>query len=126
MLIGYLTTDATNLDLAERLARACKAELLLLSMREALQEDLIDAVVYDLDYLPAEMRQEVLALLLASRVPYPVAVHSYNLEKGQRLALRATGVLVARRLGRKAFLALCRKVHLGQRAVRGRPTPDLL
>ena len=126
MLIGYLTTDAVNLNLAERLAKTCKAELLMLSLREEVPEDFIDAVAYDLDYLPPEKREEVLAVLSAKRVPYPVVVHSYNLEKRQRLALRANGVLVARRLGRKAFLILCRKVHLGERAARGRPTPDLL
>ena len=42
MLIGYLTTDAANLDLAERLAKACKAELLLLSDREESPEGFLE------------------------------------------------------------------------------------
>jgi hypothetical protein len=114
MLIAYLTTDPVNQDLAQKLAQACKSQLLVPSLGQALPEDLIDAVAYDLDYLPPSQQQEVLSALGASRAPYPVAVHSYNLEREQRLALRKNGVLVARRLRMGLFKQLCRNAMPGQ------------
>jgi hypothetical protein len=114
VLIAYLTTDAVNQDLAQRLAAAHAAEVLLPRLGEPLSADSVDAIAYDLDFLPREQRRGVLSVLSAGRAPYPVAVHSYCLEAGQRRALRKTGVLVTRRLGRRMFEKLCHKALLRQ------------
>jgi hypothetical protein len=97
MRIAYLTIDQVNERLAGDLADACGVSLQSLEPRDPSPDGKYDAVLYDLDSLPASMRDKLLADLLARPAPYQVAVHSYNLEEWQTETLRANGVAVYRR-----------------------------
>src|SRR6516165_4663901 len=100
MRIAYLTTDEVNRAWAEELADRT-AHTLTLSLGPPDQQ--VDAVVYDLDYLPIDVREHVLTTLQARRPALPVAVHSYNLEDECIEALQHNGVLAYRRLQSKVF-----------------------
>jgi hypothetical protein len=52
--------------------------LCVLEPRDPLANGALDAVVYDLDSLPASLRKNVLAELLAGPAAAPAGVHSYN------------------------------------------------
>jgi hypothetical protein len=125
MRIAYFTTDEVNLDLARRWARRIGCQLIPLSPREPLLDDQFDAVIYDLDYLPSELRRELLASLRNDPLPGPCAVHSYNLKRREAEALRFWGVQVRRRLQPGLFLRLRREALQRQeataRARRGDP-----
>jgi hypothetical protein len=103
MWCAYLTLDEVNQDLAQRLAAAAGVRLEVLSLRDAAPAGQFEAVLYDLDFLPPDCREALLADLRAQRWIEPVAVHSYQLSPRQIVALRRSGVIVARRLGRKVF-----------------------
>jgi hypothetical protein len=111
MRIAYLTTDEVNQDLALRLAAGQRARLEVLWPRDEPPDGRFDAVVYDLDCLPACLRQEVLSKLAAASAPWPVAVHSYALTRKQFRALRGRGVAVHRRLGARLLHRLCAAVR---------------
>jgi hypothetical protein len=57
-----------------------------------------DAVVYDLDSMAPDRREELVARLLATRSTCVVAVHAYRLDADAD-ALRGQGVIVTRRPG---------------------------
>jgi hypothetical protein len=57
-----------------------------------------DAVLYDLDGVPAEDRPALLDRVLSGPPCCPTAVHGYSLPEEQALALRLRGVAVAQRL----------------------------
>ena len=113
MLFAYLTLDEVNQELAGMLADAAGVELDATDFRDACPDRQFDAVLYDLDYLPNDRREALLAALTAGRMAEPVAVHSYRLSVRQARALRQQGVIVARRLGPKLFARL----------LAGRPRP---
>ena len=117
MFIAYLTLDEVNQDLAPRLAEACRATVHAWTPREALPAGAVDAVLIDLDSLPPQERQSILSGLLTRTAPYPVAVHSYNLEEGQVEALHHKGVAVHRRLTPALLRHLGRRVRQGRAAV---------
>ncbi|HEV3262018.1 MAG TPA: hypothetical protein VG013_34525 [Gemmataceae bacterium] len=121
MRIAYLTTDEVNMDLAGNLAAACDITVDLWSPRDAEPDGQFDALLYDLDYLPTAHRRAVLVRLLSGPVSHPVVVHSYSLEPDQEAALRARGVAVYRRLGRKLFRIL--RLAIGPGRVRSEPAP---
>jgi hypothetical protein len=110
MRMAYLTTDEVNLDLAQTLAERADVCLVPLAPRDALPDGACDAVLCDLDYLPAELREEILAAALAGRPGRPLALHGYNLDGQQTAALRRNGVIVARRLEAGLFSQLRRAV----------------
>jgi len=111
MRIAYVTCDPVNRDLAERLAEECRVELCPLGPGEVPAAASPDAVLYDLDFLPADDRRAALDGLAAGRPPCPAAVHSYNLADGAARELRRRGVGVARRLDRRVIAALHRAVR---------------
>jgi hypothetical protein len=96
--IAYLTTDELNEAEAAQLADECRVEIHPLLLRDPPPNGEFDAVLYDLDYLPVERRQVVLAELLAGPPHSRVGVHSFNLDEEQEEALRRNHVVVARRL----------------------------
>ena len=96
MAIVYLTLDEVNRDLAARYATVAEVQLELLELRDDLAP--CDAVLYDLDFLPPDYRDRLLAEKTIVRSDAPIAVHGYNLTAGQRGKLRRRGVIVARRL----------------------------
>jgi hypothetical protein len=107
MRVAYLTTDEVNEWTALQLAEACGATLYPFEPRDTLPEVRLDAVIYDLDYLPAELRQGVLAECLAGPPSGVVGMHSYNLEEDQMETLARHGVVVSQHLSRELFLLLC-------------------
>src|SRR5262245_6511160 len=108
MRTAYLTTDDVNRDLAVNLAAACGVGLEPVCPHAAIPDGPFDAVVYDLDYLPAERQQAVLAALSAGGALGPAAVHCYNLKRSQAQVLRAKGVVVTRHLRPVLFARLLR------------------
>jgi hypothetical protein len=98
--LAYQTTDGLNEATADVLAGHWGGEMLPLLLRDPPPDGQFDAVLYDLDYLPPERRQEILAQLLAGPTHVPTGVHSFNLDEDQAEALRRQGVVVSRRLDR--------------------------
>jgi len=85
--------------MVEELTGECGAQLVSWLPRDPSPDGQFDAVLYDLDHLPAPERQQTLAELLAGRGPHGrVAIHSFTLEDAQMEALRRRGVGVFRRL----------------------------
>jgi hypothetical protein len=113
MKIAYVTTDEVNRYAADRLARACGAQVCCFSRQGAMVEGGFDAAVYDLDFLPGKEQRAVLTHLMTRPLTQSVAVHSYHLDGAQKRALRANGVVVYRRLVRKMFHLLLRRYHRG-------------
>ena len=56
MLAAYVTTDDVNSALAQQFAEECQTQIHDLRPGEMPSDLAFDAVVYDLDYLPAEHR----------------------------------------------------------------------
>ena len=108
MRVSYLTTDEVNRDLALQLAEACGVTLQPLTPRDLPQDGPGDAVLYDLDFLPAAHRQEVLAALAAGAMSCPAGVHSYSLDGAVAAALRKQTVVVSARLDRRLIQNLRR------------------
>lgn len=96
--LAYQTTDGLNEATADLLTGQCGGQMVPLLFRDPSPDGQFDAVLYDLDYLPSERRDEVLAQLLAGPLHCPTGVHSFNLEDEQADALRRNGVVIARRL----------------------------
>jgi hypothetical protein len=110
MHVAYLTTDEVNRDLALRLAEACGVTLHPLTPRDLPPDAPVDAVLYDLDFLPATQRQETLSALAAGALRLPAGVHSYSLDEGVVAALREQAVAVSPRLDGTLFRKLRRLV----------------
>jgi hypothetical protein len=106
MRIAYLTTDDVNASLALRGAAAAGLLGSLLPPRAEPSPADFAAAVYDLDFLPADRVREVLAALRRGEGLVRAAVHGYNLDDRQIKALRARGVIVARRLAPGLFRKL--------------------
>jgi hypothetical protein len=106
MRIAYLTTDEVNQDLATQMAAECGVTLVPVTPQAPSPDGQFDAVVYDLDYLPPDQRQQILTDLSSHPVGRRVAVHSYRLADEQTETLCDNGVLVYRRLEPELFLLL--------------------
>ncbi len=106
MKIAYLTIDEVNEDLAQRIAAECDVTLDPRWPKEWPPKPPYDAWLIDLDSLPADWRQRIVAELLSSGPACPVAVHSHNLD-GHADALCANGIGVYRHLAQDLFIALC-------------------
>jgi hypothetical protein len=108
MRIAYLTTDVVNEALARQLAEQNRIMLYPLDPRNPQPYGLLEAMVYDLDYLPDDLGQLILNELLAGPTLRVVGVHSYNLVDAQAGALRQRGVVVCRCMDAELFQALRR------------------
>ena len=103
MRYAYLTLDEVNQDWAERLAAQVDAEVAVVSPRDILPPGPFDALLVDLDSLPAGYRKAVLDDLFARKQEGQSAVHSYRLRIRDVRVLRRRGVIVARRLDVEIF-----------------------
>jgi hypothetical protein len=110
MRIAYFTTDEVNKDLAPRLAAEWNMILCPLEPWDAPADGSFDAVLYDWDHWPAELRPAALAAVSAGPTGRPVALHSYGLEEDRARALLRSGVLLFERLELKTLLDLYRAV----------------
>jgi hypothetical protein len=106
MILAYLTHDEVNRDLSQRMADSLGIQLLPLFVRDIAPLDSFDAIVYDLDSLPADDRDLIVQALQRGRLFRPAAVHSYNLEPRQTARLKECGVTAQRRLNLRLVLAL--------------------
>ena len=120
MHVGYLTTDEVNQELACGFAERLGFTLDPLWPKDGPWDGEFDAVVYDLDSLPRETRDEICAKLVSGYFPYPVSVHSYNLDDQQMEALRENGVAVFQRLEPEVFVLMAilanRKINAAYRS----------
>src|SRR5262249_37435328 len=104
---------------ALQLAEACGVVAHPVLPRDLPLVEPYDAVLCDLDSLPAPQRDEILTGLTANVSSQAVAVHSYNLEGDLIKTLRKQKVAVYPRLEEKAFQNLRRRfARRGQRGVR--------
>ena len=101
MNVAYVSLDQVNEVRARRLTRAQGMQLAAFWPTEAVPQGDFPIVIYDLDYLPAEHRDQVLRRGSSRRKTGVVAVHGYNLTRRQRTNLRRQGVVVSRRFGRR-------------------------
>jgi len=129
MRIGLVSRDEVNRDLARRMIPE-EMELECCDMdgglRGAINGGLrgecgspgprIDAWIYDLDQLAPEDRNLILRMLPRAVLRQPVAVLSYSLPGSVRRRLRASGVLVRRRLDLEVFTELDRMLRATERA----------
>jgi hypothetical protein len=106
MKIAYFSTDEVNRALAIKFARRQDHTVVASVALGSTAPSDLDAVIYDLDYLPTELRQDILYTLSLGPCPIPVAVHSYNLEDDCKTTLHRNGVLVYRRLRPQIFRKL--------------------
>jgi hypothetical protein len=98
MRFVYLSLDAVNQALAARLAVAAGGRFSTLAFSDPLPTDPQVAVLYDLDFLPAEYREHLLDDLAAGRRAGRVGVHGYSLSPFMAQELLRRGVVVTRRL----------------------------
>jgi hypothetical protein len=103
MRFAYLTTDEVNQSLAPEMALGCGTTLDTLFPKDGPPDRGYDAVVYDWDSWPVELRQEFLARLEKGPLYRPVAVHAYHLPDDHAEALRNRGVALYRSLHPDVF-----------------------
>jgi hypothetical protein len=96
--IAYMTADEVNHTLALGMARECGARLVRAPLGGNPPAGTGIARLHDLDHVPEQQREAILADLLSRPTVAPVAVHSYNLREDEAASLRANGVIVARAL----------------------------
>ena len=123
MRVAYLTTDEVNLTLAEQMAAACGVTLCPLAPKDTPPDGGFDAVLYDWDYWPADLRQRAAA---SPRTGPPVALHGYNVRRDEAADLRRRGVAVHRRLRPKVFRLLRQDVLAARVAAATPPCPPRL
>ena len=97
-MLGYLTHDEVNEDQTRRMVEACAAQMISFWSRDSFPNGRFDASLFDLDSLPPDKRQYILADLLIHGGHLSVGVHSFHLDEKQASALRRNGVRVFRRL----------------------------
>jgi hypothetical protein len=114
--VAYLSIDPVHQEVATALADKMRVNLYLIEPRDKLPEGPLDAVLYDLDLLPANLGRAVLEEVLAGRSPLLTAVHSYNLEDDLVKRLECKGAVVRRRLGPQLIQALRRAAVYTQEA----------
>lgn len=101
MRIAYVTHDDVNAFQAAQEATRTGIGLVLTRSYPSIG---VDAVVYDLDFLPSETFAR---LLSDDKLPAgQIAVHSYNLDAAQQARLRQHGIVVSRRLDKRLFACL--------------------
>jgi hypothetical protein len=106
MRIAYWTVDEVNLSLAREFAEVNGAMIEQVLWKNSSTQD-VDAILYDLDFLPPDLCGEALPGLMASPPPRPAAVHGYNLEDGQIEILERHGIAVHRSLDSQVLGCLC-------------------
>jgi hypothetical protein len=108
MRIAYVTTDEVNQAMVARIAEPFGAAVTQYDPGRPGTNGRFDAVLYDLDCVPAGDRMALLVEILSGSSPQPKAVHGYCLSEEQAAVLRRHGVAVAQRLQPKLVRTLCR------------------
>jgi len=98
MTLSYVSTDAVNASTLRHLAGRLGLVVRLTDPRCRRPRVGCRAVIYDVDFLPAEILSRLLSAASAGRSLRRVAVHSYNLSPRTIRVLRAAGATVGRRL----------------------------
>ena len=114
MLIAYVTTDEVNEQLALQMAEESGETLCPLAPCDGPPDEDFDAVVYDWDYLPAQLQQTILAELLDGKAPWPAALQSYHIDHGCVKALRRQNIAVYRTLQPKMFRQMAARGAYGR------------
>jgi hypothetical protein len=97
-MLAYLTTDEVNEATVARMALAYDAIVVPFYPKDAPRGAQFDAVLYDLDCLPADRGRKLLGDLLSAPTEKPAALHSFNVDEGLRQDLQRKGVSVFRSL----------------------------
>ena len=100
MKIGFVSIDEVNRNLAQQLI---PPEMQLECCTTGDSAAQIDAWVYDLDQLPADLRNRVLLGLTSVAPKQPVIVLSYALPNQLSAPLLRNGVRIDRRLEPRVF-----------------------
>lgn len=116
-IIPYDTLDELNLASATRMARECGASMCRWREAPPRPRRPFAGLLYDLDHIDCMHRSEVVGSLLSGPSPVPVAVHGYNLEDEEIVAMHANGVVAVRAFDAEVVRALCM-------ACAGRPRPS--
>jgi hypothetical protein len=98
MRIAHITTDEVNLALGIRFARSLGAEMIPYGGNRKPAGIRHDAVLCDLDRIPAHRRRSFLNEIYSRATDLPLAVYGYCLSEEEADELRFHGVAVAQRL----------------------------
>jgi hypothetical protein len=105
MRIAYYTLDEVNRFLVRRWAREAGARLLCPDGGRLADECAgATAMLFDLDFLPADVRAGWVRRVLAGEVGLPVLVHGHNIPDAEAEQLRERGAEVCRGRVRRAAL----------------------
>jgi hypothetical protein len=114
--VFQLTTDPVHASLGQDWCEAAGLDVQTLFPKDGLFPADVEGLVIDLDHLGQTLleRAQFVYRLCLTRLPYPVAVHSYDLEPEQIPGLRARGVVVFRRLEPALFQRLARAIKVSK------------
>jgi hypothetical protein len=98
MRVAYVSTDEVNLDLAERIAAKCGAEVHRHLPKDPSPTGFFDGVLYNLDDMASQEREAFLEGFRRGKPDRPTAVHGYDITEDQASALFRNGVAAARHL----------------------------
>src|SRR5262245_65203997 len=124
MRIAYITLDDVNRFTLRRWAGQNRVRVDCLSASE-LRTPVhgVDAVVVDLDFLPAELREIWLSRILADAPPSQVLVHGHNITEAEAAALHRRSVRVCRGLlRRRRFNSWVRDLRRSKATIPAVPT----
>lgn len=103
MTVAYLTHDEVNASRIREMAARLRFELAILDIRQTAPE--AERLICDLDSLPPETKNDLLANARFGVNLSALAVHSYHLSAKETRLLRAAGVTVSRRLSARLLSA---------------------
>jgi hypothetical protein len=98
MRIAYLNKDEVNREIVARIAARFGAVICNLGNGDARSDIGAEAVLYNLDDMPRDLRPAVLQGLTRSTQDLAVGVHGYDLRDDEIAALRGNGVAASQRL----------------------------
>jgi hypothetical protein len=117
MRIAYFNNDEVNQALAARIAAKLGMTICNSSHDGARSDSEIDAVIYNADEMPEDLRCVLLKGLGRGSQDFFIAVHGYGLSDEELEFLRRKGIAASRRLDADFFRTLRRAVRRRQRAV---------
>jgi hypothetical protein len=117
MRIAYISRDEVNRALAVRMAAKLGTVVCNLAANDPPADGEFDAVLYNLDEAPLDLRRVLVQGLTHGAHEHLVAVHGYDLSDQELDALRRNGVPAARRLEPDLLRCLRRAVQQRTRAV---------
>jgi hypothetical protein len=103
MRIAYYTTDEVNRYIVQQWGRRVGVRIAH-PVGGRLPADSVGPVIFDLDFLPADVRADWLGRLRAGQIAGPVLVHGHNIADADASTLALLGVHVCRVRVRRAAL----------------------